>query len=79
MIVSHKDYHEIISEYLWQVNYWQNRFEISQEIGHLENAECHADVVRMYLPKSFQELSIIGLCNLYQYSPSLSNPDRSGG
>ncbi len=69
----------MIATHLEQVNYWYDRFEISREIDHLDNAERHVEVARMYLPKCFQNLSIIGLCNLYQSSPSLSNPDRSGG
>ncbi len=68
----------MIATHLEQVNYWHDRFELSREIDHLDNAECHAEVVRIYLPKCFQDLSIIGLCNLYQSSPSLSKPDRSG-
>ncbi len=78
MLANDRHIHNMIATYLEQVKYWQDRFEMSQEIGHLENAERHADVARMYLPKCFQELSIIGLCNLYQSSPSLSNPDRLG-
>ena len=69
----------IIAAHLEQVNYWHERFELSREIDHLDNADRHAEVARMYLPKCFQNLSIIGLCNLCQSSPSLSNPDRPGG
>lgn len=68
-----------IFEYLEQISYWHGRFEVSREIDHLDNAERHAEVARMYLPKCFQNLSIIGLCNLYQSSPFLSKLDRSGG
>jgi hypothetical protein len=68
-----------IVEHLRQVSYWQARFETSRNVNHIDNAERHAEVVRAYLPKCFQDLSIIGLCNLYKSSPSLSNPDRSGG
>ena len=78
MTVNHKDYHETLYEHLWQVNYWQNRFENSRNVDHIDNVERHAEVVRAYLPTCFQNLSIIGLCNLYQSSPSLSNSDRSG-
>lgn len=79
MPANDKHVRKMIATYLEQVNYWYDRFEMSQEIDHLENAERHADVARAYLPKCFQDLSIIGLCNLYLSSPSLSNPDRSGG
>jgi hypothetical protein len=68
----------MIITHLEQVNYWHDRFEISREIDHLDNADRHAEVARMYLPKCFQNLSIIGLCNLYQSLPSLSTPDGSG-
>ena len=68
----------MIATHLEQVKYWQDRFEMSQEIDHLENAERHAEIAREYLPKCFQDLSTIGLCNLYQSSPSL-HPYRSGG
>ena len=79
--MSENDKHTIsmIATYLEQVNYWHDRFEVSRDIDHLDNAERHAEVARMYLPKCFQCLSIAGLCNFYQSSPSLSNPDRSGG
>jgi hypothetical protein len=70
--------HSFIFEYLEQVNYWYERFELSQEIGHLNNAERHAKVVRAYLPKCFQKLSIIGLCNLYLSLLSISNSNKSG-
>lgn len=78
--MSAKDEHSrnMISVYLDQVDYWHDRFEISRDIKHLDNAERYADVVRMYLPEYFQDLSIIGLCNLYQRSLSLSNTDSSG-
>ena len=79
MPVNDKHTLSMMVNYLEQVNYWHERFELSREIDHLDNAERHAEVARMYLPKCFQDLSIIGLCNLYQSSPSLSNPDRSGG
>jgi hypothetical protein len=69
----------MIFTHLKQVIYWHDRFEVSREIDHLDSAERHAEVARLYLPKCFQDLSFIGLCNLYQNSPSLSNPDRSGG
>jgi hypothetical protein len=69
----------LIFQYLEQINYWHDRFEVSREIDHLDNAERHAEVVRAYLPKGFQDLSIIGLCNLYLSLPSPSNPDKSGG
>jgi hypothetical protein len=78
MSVNDKHTLSMISTHLDQVKYWHDRFELSQEIDHLDNAERHAEVARMYLPKCFQDLSIIGLCNLYQSSPSL-HPDRSGG
>jgi|GEM_PF-1456976 len=68
-----------IFEYLEQVNYWYERFELSREIDHLDNAERYAEVVRAYLPKCLKNLSNIGLCNLYQSLPPLSNSDRSGG
>lgn len=78
MSVNDKHTISMIATYLEQVNYWHDRFEVSRNIDHLDNAERHAEVARMYLPECFQCLSIIGLCNLYQSSPSL-HPDRSGG
>lgn len=79
MLANDKHIRNMIATYLGQVIYWHDRFDISREIDHLDNADRHAEVARMYLPKCFQNLSIIGLYNLYQSSPSLSNPDRSGG
>lgn len=64
--------------HLRQVNYWHDRFDVSRNPEYLDHAERHAEVVRAYLPICFQELSIIGLFNLYQSSPSLLNPDRLG-
>lgn len=64
--------------HLRQVYYWFNRFEFSRNVDHLDHAERHADVVREYLPKCFQNLNFFGLCNLYQSLSSLSNLDRPG-
>ena len=68
-----------IFEYLEQVNYCHERFELSGEIDHYDSAERFAKVARAYLPKYFKKLSIIGLCNLYLSLPSSLKPDRSGG
>jgi hypothetical protein len=65
-----------IFEYLQQVNYWHERFELSGEIDHYDNAERLAKVARTYLPKHFKKLSLIGLCNLYLSFPSLLKPNR---
>lgn len=69
---------DMIISYLERVNYWHNRFELSRDVAHLDNADRHADVARSYLPTSFRDLSIIGLCNLYQSSYPLSVTDRPG-
>lgn len=58
-------------EHLKQVYYWQDRFELSREISHLDNAERHAEVVKEYLPKSLQEMSIFWLSNYYLSLQSL--------
>lgn len=65
-------------EHLEQVYYWQFRFELSGEICHYDNAERHAEVIREYLPKYLNELSIIGLSNLHLslYPLSLENSGR---
>jgi len=79
MIENNKLYlRSFILEWLEQVNYWHDRFEVSREIDHLDNAERHAEGARAYLPKCFQELSVIELCNLYHSLPHLSAKDRSG-
>ena len=68
-----------IFEYLQQVNYWHERFELSGEIDHYDHAERFAKVARAHLPKHFKKLNIIGLCNLYLSFPSSIKPNRSGG
>lgn len=68
----------MIISHLEQVNYWHGRFELSRDIDHLDNAERFAEAIKTYLPKGFQSLSIIGLCNLYLNLASLSQSDRSG-
>lgn len=78
MSATDKYIRDMIVSHLEQVNYWDDRFELSRDIDHLDNAERHADVVRAYLPKSFQDLSIIGLCNLYHSLHPLSATDRPG-
>ena len=73
-----KHIRDMIISYLERVHYWHNRFELSRDIEHLDNAERHAEVVRSYLPNSFQNLSIIALCNLYQSLHPFTVPDRPG-
>lgn len=68
----------MILSYLEQVNYWHDRFELSREIDHLDNAERSAEVVRLYLPTCFQELSFIGLRNIY-WSLSAKQASDNGG
>jgi hypothetical protein len=55
-----------------QIFYWTNRFDVSREIEHIDNAIRHADAAKLYLPKCCQGLSVIGLYHLYLSSPSLS-------
>lgn len=54
-----------LKENLRQVHYWLDRFSISREIDHLDNAERHAEAVRPYLPAYLQDLTLDGLYNLY--------------
>ena len=68
-----------IITHLGQIFYWYNRFELSREIDHLDNAERHESAVRDYLPKCLNNLSIIGLCNLYLNLSSPSKLDKLGG
>ena len=64
--------------HLKQVDYWANRFEISREIDHLDNAERNAEVVKLYLPTCFQELSLIGLRNIYWSLSAKQASDKEG-
>lgn len=54
-----------ILQYLKKIDYWQERFELSRDIEHLDRAELLADAVRNYLPKPLKELDLVGLRNLY--------------
>lgn len=56
---------DLIISHLEQASYWLDRFELSRDVNHLDNAERHAEVVRQYSPKCFHRLSMIGIYNLY--------------
>lgn len=69
---------EIIFTFLEQLHYWLTRFEVSRDIGHLDHAERNAEAARIYLPLYFQELSLIGLENLYWSLSAKQAPDKGG-
>ena len=69
---------EIIFSFLEQVNYWFTWFETSRDVDHLDNAERNAEAARLYLPSCFQELSLIGLQNMY-WSLSTKQASNKGG
>lgn len=54
-----------VKEHLKQVHYWLDRFAISRDIDHLDNAERFGEAIRPYLPASFRNLTLQGLYNLY--------------
>ena len=65
--------HKMIIDYLDQVHYWLNRFEVSRDVDHLDYAGHYAEVVTSYLPPAFQNLSVIALSNLHlMLSPNIS-------
>lgn len=66
-----------VRESFRQLHYWLDRFDVSRDVEHLDNAERHAETARLYLPKCFQELTVRGLYNLYISSPSLSKTEIS--
>lgn len=68
-----------IKGHLRQVHYWLDRFAISRDVDHLDNAERSGDVVRSYLPICLQNLTIQGLYNLYLSFPSPSQADNAKG
>ena len=56
---------------------WFIRFETSRDVDHLDNAERNAEAARLYLPLCFQELSLIGLQNMY-WSVSAKQASNEG-
>lgn len=71
-------YNKTFREHLRLIHYWQNRFEVSRNIDHYDNAERHAEIAREYLPEGLRELSVIGLYNLHLCLPSLASKHRFG-
>lgn len=69
---------EIILSFLEQINYWLTRFEASRDINDLDNAERNAEGARLYLPLCFQELSLIGLQNMYWSLSAKQASDERG-
>lgn len=65
-----------IKGHLRQVHYWLDRFDISRDIDHLDNAERFGEAVRPYLPVCFQNLTVQGLYNLYLSFPISSQADN---
>jgi hypothetical protein len=61
----------IIRNSLRQICYCLERFDISRDVDHLDNAERHAEAVRPYLPACWHDLDLRSLRDLYLYSPSL--------
>jgi hypothetical protein len=68
-----------IKEHLSQVHYWLDRFDISRDIDHLDNAERFGEAVQPYLPACFRNLTLQGLYNLYLTFCASIQSDYSGG
>lgn len=55
----------MIIDLLDQIIYWRERFNLSRDLSCLDTIELYEDSIREYLPKSFEDVSLVELCNFY--------------